>query len=103
MLDDDEDFDDDDVEFDATAAEVVEENTVDVGCCFEGEDALLENVAGGNFNSARLRFTPCSTGSNSSERLRDATANILTNLKKENYQKNWISTTTTTTTMGVYI
>ena len=79
-----EDFDDDDddgVELDA------EENTVEVGCCFEGEEVLFENVVGDNFNSARLRLTPCSTGSNSNERLSDATANILTNLKNKNIKR----------------
>lgn len=79
-----EDFDDDDgVELDA------EENTVEVGCCFEGEEeeVLLENVVDDNFNSARLRLTPCSTGSNSSERFSDATANILTNLKNKNIKR----------------
>jgi len=56
--------------------------------CFEGDDEAVVNVdveaaigdeGGESFISARLRLTPCSTGSNSSERLRDATANMMMN------------------------
>ncbi len=60
-------------------------------CCFDGDDGLVLMVnvvvdddeddigddGGDNFISARFLLTPCSTGSNSSERLSDATANII--------------------------
>lgn len=63
-------------------------------CCFVGEDGLVFIVnavdgddigddGGDNFIPARFRFTPCSTGSNSSERFRDATANMI------NIGQNW--------------
>ena len=49
--------------------------------CFDGDEGVLFNVNDvvvvGNFSSARLRLTPCSTGSNSNERFSDATANIV--------------------------
>ena len=86
--DDEEDFGDDWLELDEEDNdEDEEENTAD--CCFDGDDdeLLLGNDVGGNFNSARLRLTPCSTGSNSSERLSEATANILTKLKNKKIRR----------------
>lgn len=61
---------------------------IDCCCCFVGDDGLvfMGNVVdeddigddgGDNFISARFLLTPCSTGSNCSERLRDATANMI--------------------------
>ena len=68
-----------------------EEGNIDC-CCLVGDDGFvfIGNVVvvvvdeddigddgGDNFISARFLFTPCSTGSNSSERLRDATASMI--------------------------
>lgn len=62
-------------------------------CCLDGDSGLvlIENVVGDdadgddggdNFISARFLFTPCSTGSNSNERLSDATANMIELMKE---------------------
>jgi hypothetical protein len=42
----------------------------------DDEDDIGDD-GGDNFISARFLLTPCSTGSNSSERLSDATANMM--------------------------
>ena len=61
-----------------------EEDEAKIDCCLDGEDGLVNVVdedetgedGGDSFSSARFLFTPCSTGSNSSERLSEATASI---------------------------
>lgn len=53
-------------------------------CCFDGDNEVfrVNELDEGSLISARLRFTPCSTGSNSNERFNDATANMTNNFRK---------------------
>ena len=72
---------------------LLEEVLLKIDCCLEGDSEVEVNVdedvggaaigddGGDNFISARFRLTPCSTGSNSSERLSEATANMMSSVR----------------------